>query len=90
MTKTYSQYFIWLLIIIELKYNTNLKICKAKFNRNACEVTLLLSSERCVRSFHNKDILEIVPFLSNNCRKTVDIRTETEIVNPCINISIYF
>ena len=34
--------------------------------------------------FQNKDLLEIFPFLSNNCRKTGNMRTRAEIVNPCI------
>ena len=41
-------------------------------------------SARCVRSFRNKHILDISPFLSNNPRKMSNMRTGTEIVNPCI------
>ena len=37
-------------------------------------------SARCIRSFQNKYSLEPFPFLSNNYRKTVNIRTRTEIV----------
>ena len=38
----------------------------------------------CVRSFQNKDLLKIFPFLSNKCQQTGNMRTGTEIVNPCI------
>ena len=44
---------------------------------------------RCVRSFQNKDLLEIFPLLSNNYRKTSITRTGTEIVNPCIELTNY-
>ena len=37
-----------------------------------------------VRSFQNKLLLEIFPFLSNNRRKMNNTRAGTEIVNPCI------
>ena len=46
----------------------------------------MLVKKRCVRSFQNKHVLEIFPFLSNNCRKTGNVRTGTEIVNPCIKL----
>ena len=46
-----------------------------------------LLSSRCVCSFQNKQLLEIFPFLSNNCQKICNMRTGTEIVNPCI---LYF
>ena len=38
---------IWLLLIMELKYNTNLKKYNTKVNWNACEITLLLPSVVC-------------------------------------------
>ena len=43
-----------------------------------------LLSARCVRTFQNKNLLEIFPFLSSNCRNTGNVRTGTQIVNPCI------
>ena len=46
-------------------------------------------SARYVRSFQNKHLLEIFPFLNNNCRKKGNMRTGTEIVNPCINVKCF-
>ena len=40
-----------------------------------------LLSTHFVRSFLNKDLLEIFPFLSNNYQKTSNMRTGTEMVN---------
>ena len=42
-----------------------------------------LLSARWVGLNQNKDLLEIFPFHSNNCRKMFNIRTGTESVNPC-------
>ena len=49
------QYLIWLLITVESKYNTNLKMYNIKVTWKACEVTLLLPSAsllfwRCIHS----------------------------------------
>ena len=60
-----------------------------KVIEKGCEVTLLLSSAVCVLcllwySIQNKDLLEILPFLSNNSQKLGNMRTGTEIVNPCV------
>ena len=43
-----------------------------------------LLSARCVRSFKNKDLLKVSPFRSSKYRKMGNMRTGTEIVNPCI------
>ena len=43
-----------------------------------------LVSRCCVCSFQHKDLLEMFPFLSNNYRKTGNMRTGTETVNPRI------
>ena len=42
-------------------------------------------SAHYVRSFQNKHLLEIFPFLNSNFRKMGNMRTGTEIANPCIN-----
>ena len=44
------------------------------------------------RSFQNKDLLKLFPFLSNNCQKMGNMRIGTEIVNPCIFpiLPVYF
>ena len=34
--------------------------------------------------FKNKDLLEIIPILSNNCQKIGNMRTGIEILNSCI------
>ena len=47
-----------------------------------------LLSAHYVRSFQNKDLLEIIPFLSNNCKKAGN--NGTEIVNPCIFLQLIF
>ena len=47
-------------------------------------ISIHLLSARCVRSFQNKDLLEIILFIINNCRKTGYIRAWTQIVNVCI------
>ena len=39
--------------------------------------------------FQKKHLLEIFPFLCNNCWKMGNMRIETEIVNPCITLIIY-
>ena len=44
-----------------------------------------LLSAPYVRSFQNKFLLGMFPFLSNNCREMGNMRTGTEIVNPCID-----
>ena len=36
--------------------------------------------------FRSKDLLEIFPILRNNCREMGNMRTGTEIVNPCVKI----
>ena len=41
-------------------------------------------SARFVRTFQSKYLLEIFRFHSNSCLKTGNMRTRTEIVNPCI------
>ena len=67
-----------------------MKIYNTKVNWSACEVILLLFllTVRCVRSFQNKDLLDIFLFLSNSCRKTGNMRTRTKIVNPCITFFV--
>ena len=37
-----------------------------------------------VRSFQNKHLLKMFLFLTNKCQKMGNMRTSTEIVNPCI------
>ena len=37
----------------------------------------------------NKDLLDILPFLSSNSRKTGNMRTAAEIVNPCIEKRLF-
>ena len=46
-----------------------------------------LLSACCVCSFRNKDLFEIFLFLSNNCQKTGNMTTRTEIINLCIQVS---
>ena len=46
-------------------------------------VLYLLLSECCVQK---KNLHEIFPILSNNCRGMGNVRAGTEIVNPCIKI----
>ena len=41
---------------------------------------------RCARLFQNKYLLEIFPFLGNNCKKPGNMRSGTVIVNRCITI----
>ena len=35
-----------------------------------------------------KDLLEIFPFLSNNCRKASNMGNGNEILNPCIILTL--
>ena len=43
-----------------------------------------LLSARCICSFQCNNLLEIFLFLSNNCQKTGNMRTVTEIVYLCV------
>ena len=49
-------------------------------------MTFMLSSAVCTPcSLFSKQIYsKIFPFLSNNCPKTGNMKTVTEVVNPCI------
>ena len=71
-------------IIIQLKYNTNLKI----YNTKVGEITFLLSSAVCTLcSLVSKQrFARNFSFLSNNCQKTGNTRTGTGIVNSCTNV----
>ena len=77
--------------MIDLKYNTNLKIYNTKANWSASEITLLLSCAVLLLSslFSKQRFTEIFPFLNNNCGKTDNVRAGTEIVNPCISITYH-
>ena len=80
-----KKYLILLLIINEWKYNTNLKIHNIKVSWSACEITLLLSPAVCMLCslFLKQGFTRNFYVLSNNCQKPDNIRTGTEIVNPC-------
>ena len=57
------------------------------FPQQSCNMELcccLRLSAHCVSSFQNKDLLAIFSFLRNSCWKVSNMRTENEIVNPCI------
>ena len=80
-------YLTCLLIAVVSRYNTNLKLYNIKVVENAFEVSFLLSSavytlcslfskQTCTRNIS-------VP-QQHNHRKMGNIRTRTEIVNPCI------
>ena len=74
--------------MIELKYNTNLKTYNTKINLNACEITFLLSSAVCTLCLLFSKQRFIGKFsISNNCWKTGNMTTRTEIVYPCIQVS---
>ena len=72
-------------VIPILKYRL-LKLTKVLVKRLRC---CYLLSARCVYSSQNKDLLEMFPFLSFNCRKTGNTGTRIEIVNSrigCVNL----
>ena len=84
---------IWKLLI--LSWNTiliwkhiMLKLLEVFMKYYCCH----LLPVRYGRSFQNKDLLKLFPFLSNNCQKMGNMRIGTEIVNPCIFpiLPVYF
>ena len=64
------------LLAVESKYNSNFKMYNIKLIKNLVNLALSLSSAVCTLcslkySIQRKDLLEIFPFLSNNCQKWV-------------------
>ena len=62
------------LVAVESKYNSNFKMYNIKLIKNLVNLALSLSSAVCTLcslkySIQRKDLLEIFPFLSNNCQK---------------------
>ena len=64
---------------VESKSNTNLKMHNTKVVQSGCEVNLLYA--RCVYLFQDRFTRN---FSVNTSRKMDNMRTGTEIVNPCI------